>query len=112
MSVPPMETVLGLLAAIPAGVAIASGVKDGATKGICVALMVLGLVLAVSPVIDPIEDVVKAWRLAIPLALALGVLGIIGAVRIQNRIIGTLLVTSGVIAAAKAIGLIGGWAYY
>ncbi|MBA3687081.1 MAG: hypothetical protein H0W72_17820 [Planctomycetes bacterium] len=112
MKVPPMEMVLGLLLAVPAGIAIASGSKDALTKGVCYALVLLGGLLAVSPAIDPIERLLVSSEIVTRLfGLALGVLGVMGAVRVPNRVIGTLLVTSGVIVAAKANGLFGGWAF-
>jgi hypothetical protein len=109
---PPIEALLGALLAIPAAVAIASGAKDGLTKGLCWALVVLGTLLALAGPVDPIGDVLTSNDIVTRVfGIALGVLGVAAAVRVPNRIIGTLLVTSGVMAAMRVTGLLGGWSF-
>ncbi len=107
---PPLESVLGLLIAIPAGMAIVSGAKDGLTKGICYALVALGLMLFLAAPVEPIEDLLRSSRIITRLfGIAVGILGVMAGVRIPNRIIATLLVTAGVLVAARTNDLLGGW---
>ncbi len=109
---PPMESLLGLAVAVPAGIAIASGAKDRLTKGVCYALVVLGVVLFLAAPVEAVEDVIRSSRLVTQLfCLLIGVLCVIAAVRLPNRIIGTLLVSCGAVIAAKGTGLLGGWAF-
>lgn len=99
-------TVFGALQAIPTIMALAQGAKDGVTKGILIAGTATSLVLALSPYIDQIHDMMNG-NLLRAMAIACGILGILTLVRVPNRVLGTLAVVGGALAALWALNIIG-----
>lgn len=99
-------TVFGALQAIPTIMALAQGAKDGATKGILIAGTVTSLILALSPYIDQIGDMMNGNMIR-AMAVACGILGLLTLVRVPNRVLGTLAVVGGSLAALLALGIIG-----
>jgi hypothetical protein len=108
MSVP-LDTVLGATLAVSSLCALVSAPRDNFTKLMLVLAVALGLTLGLAPPIEAIESSVHG-TLARALAMAAAVIGIVIAVRVQNRAIGALAAGSGLVLAAKATGIVGGWA--
>lgn len=106
MSSIPLLTVFGALQAIPTIIALAQGAKDGATKGILMSGTVASLILALLPYIDQINDLMNG-NLIRAMAIGCGVLGLLTLVRVPNRVLGTLALVGGGLAALLALDIIG-----
>ena len=100
----PLDTVLCLLAGIPAGIAIVQG-KDGATRAWCGALLALTLAIGLRHWIGPLDNLLNPTTVK-SMAIASGVLSIICAVRAENQIYGTLMITGAVLLAVRALGIV------
>lgn len=100
-----LETVLCLIAAIPAGVCLAQA-KDGATKAWCGALLIATLIVGLRHYVGFIGDYVNGNALK-ALSVSAGVLAIMAAVRSANPILGTLMVTGGALLALLSLGIVG-----
>lgn len=101
----PLDTVLCLIAAVPAGICLAQA-KDGATKAWCGALLVATLVVGLRHYVGFIDQYVNGNALK-ALSVGSGVLAIIAAVRSGHAIYGTLMITGGVLLALLSLGVIG-----
>ncbi len=101
----PLDTVLCLLAAVPAGISLAQG-KDGATKAWCAGLLVVTLTIGLRHWIAPLDRLVDANVFKVA-ASAAAVIAIVCAVRIAHAIFGTLMVTGTVLLALLALGVVG-----
>ena len=100
----PLDTVLCLLAGIPAGIAIVQG-KDGATRAWCGGLLALTLAIGLRHWIAPLDHLLNPTALK-SMAIASGVLSIICAVRADSQIYGTLMITGAVLLAVRALGIV------
>ncbi len=102
----PLFTALGALQAIPSVIALASGAKDAGTKSVLIAGAVISTVLALERYVGPLHDLIggSAFRL---LALLAAGLGVATAMRVPNRVIGTLAVTAGCLLALVAWDVVG-----
>ena len=101
----PLDTVLCLIAAVPAGICLAQA-KDGATKAWCGALLIATLIVGLRHYVGFIDQYVNGNALK-ALSVGSGVLAIIAAVRAAHAILGTLMITGGVLLALLSLGLIG-----
>jgi len=101
----PLDTVLALIVAVPAGIAFAKA-TDRTTKVVCGVLLALAVVAALYKHVDAIRDLLNrnAWR---ALCGAILGVGIYAAVRLSHVLLGTLIVTGAALLAAIAFGLVG-----
>ena len=105
MSTLHLDTVLCLMAAIPAGICLAQA-KDGATKAWCGALLAVALIVGLRPYIGFIAHYINGDAVK-GLSVAVGVLAIIAAVRSSHAILGTVMICGGVLLALLSIGVVG-----
>ena len=101
----PLDTVLCLLAAGPAGICLAQG-KDGPTKAWCAALLVLAVVIGLSPFIDPFKDLLNRPYIYKGSAVAVAIVAIVCAVRIADGMFAALMVTGTLLLALLRLGLV------
>lgn len=105
----PLVTALGALQLVPTVIALSSGAKDGGTRAILITGAIAAGVVALFPYVGPLRDLLGGRGLALVATVA-AVVGVLTAVRNQNRIIGTLTATAGVLMALIAWGIVGdGW---
>jgi hypothetical protein len=106
MAILHIDTVLAAMQAVPATIAIAQG-KEPATRTLCGVLLAVALWLVLDHQWEVIENLTTA-TLHQALALAAAVLGVIVAVRIRQPVLGTLIITGGVLLAALALDVVRG----
>lgn len=102
----PLDTVLCLLAAVPAGICLAQG-KDGATKAWCAGLLVVTLAIGLRHWIAPLGHLVDA-NIYKGSTCAAAIIAIVCGVRIADGIFATLMITGTLLMALLSLGLIGG----
>lgn len=102
----PLVTALGVLQLVPSIVGLASGAKDPGTRAVLVAGAIVSALLALEPYVGFIDRLVDG-NVALILALLAAVLGVITAVRVPNRVIGTLTATAGCLLALRAWDVVG-----
>jgi hypothetical protein len=100
-----IDTVCAAIQAVPAVIAIVQG-NDGTTKALAGSLIAIAGWLGLRHEIGFIHDATSSTLYQI-LAVAGAALGIVLAVRLKERIAGTLIVTGGALLAAHALGLLG-----
>jgi hypothetical protein len=101
----PHATAFALLAGIPALVGLTRG-GDGATRGTLIALLIIVGVLGAAPYVGSIDDLLNG-NLVRALAVASLVLAVVGALRVKQPIIGTLIITATSLLTAWDLGLVG-----
>ncbi len=92
-----LDTVLAVLIAVPAIIALAQG-KDGATRAWCGFLLVLTVLVGARYWVDFLDRYITGGLLQ-GMAVAIVVLGVIVAVRAASQIYGTLMITAAVLLA-------------
>ncbi len=100
----PLITVLGGLLAVPCVIALTQG-NERATKAFAVAGALIGLWLGLHPYVDFIKEMTSGTLHQVLGILAL-VLAVIIAIRLKHQILGTLIITSGVLIAALSLGIV------
>jgi hypothetical protein len=100
-----IDTVCAAIQAVPAVIAIVQG-GDGTTKSLAGALIAVATWLGLRHEIGFIRDATSGTLYQI-LAVVGCALGIVLAVRLKERIAGTLIITGGALLAAHALSLIG-----
>ena len=106
MAILHIDAVLAAMQVVPATIAIAQG-KEAATRTLCGVLLAVALWLVLDHQWDVIENLTTKTLHQV-LALAAAVLGVIVAVRIRQPVLGTLIITGGVLLAALALGIVDG----
>ena len=101
----PLDTVLCLLAAVPAGICLAQG-KDGTTKAWCGALLAVTLAIGLRHWIAPLDRLVDP-TIYKGSACAAAILAIVCGMRIAHGIFATLMITGTLLLALLSMGLIG-----
>jgi hypothetical protein len=99
-----IDTVCAAIQAVPAVIAIVQGV-DGTTKSLAGSLIVVASWLGLRHEIGFLRDATSTTLYEI-LAVAGAALGVVLAVRLKERIAGTLIITGGVLLAAHALNLV------
>ncbi len=105
-----VDLVCASLICVPAVMALASGPKGVVTRGVLVALAVIGALLIAAIPIDELESLLERFHLVLILAIAAGALAIAAIIRLQNRVLGSLILVGGLMLAARAFEVLGGWA--
>ncbi|MBA3846000.1 MAG: hypothetical protein H0X45_05085 [Planctomycetes bacterium] len=105
-----VDLVCAGLIAVPAVMALASGPKDAVTRGVLIALAVIGALLIAAIPIDELESLLERFHLVLILAIAAGALAIAAVIRLPNRVLGSLILVGGLMLAARAFEVLGGWA--
>ncbi len=98
------------LIGVPAAIALASGPKDAVTRAILIALVAIAAVLIAAIPIEELEDLLQRFHLVLIFAIAAGALAIGAAIRLPNRVLGSLMLVGGLMLAARALEVLGGWA--
>ena len=102
----PLLTTLGALQLVPSIVGLASGAKDPGTRSVLIASAIVAAVIALEPYVGIIDRLVDG-NVALILGLVAAVLGVVIAVRVPNRVIGTLTATAGCLIAGVIWDVIG-----
>lgn len=100
--------VLGLIAAISAVVALVQEGKDRTVGLLAGAMAIVGVAVALSFHVSLVANLLPppySLQFRVVAALA-AVLGIVLVVRLRNRVVGTLLVTSSLLIAGRAFVLL------
>jgi len=100
-----LVTALGALQAIPSIYALAAGAKDSTTKAVLVAGAVVAALLGLEPLVGALHDLIGGSASRVLALIAAG-LGIATAVRVPDRIVGTLAATAGGLLALLAWGIV------
>jgi hypothetical protein len=109
MSIPALETVLGLTQVVIATIILMSG-KEARAKPLFAGLLLVALVVTLAPPIEAIENALNAVHLLQPLAIIDGALCLIAAYFIDKHRTGALLCAIGTLMLGHGLRLIGGWA--
>ncbi len=105
-----IDLVCAGLIGVPAVIALSSGPKDTVTRAILIALAVIAALLIAAIPIEELEDLLRRFHLVLILALAAGALAVGAIIRLPNRVLGSLMVVGGLMLAARALEVLGGWA--
>jgi hypothetical protein len=100
----PFITVFGGMLAVPCVIAATQG-GSKATQGFAAAGALIGTWLALYPHVGFLREITADTLLQVLAIMAL-VLGVVIAIRLKHAILGTLMITAGVLIAAQTLGIV------
>lgn len=103
-----LETCFGVIQAVAIIIALASGNKDPGTKTLCFFILALATLLALAPFVDLVGAYING-RVGSILMIADGILCVLAVIRLPHRVLATLVLSTGLLMAAHAVGALGSW---
>ena len=101
----PLTTVFAAMQAVPCIIALVQ-VKDATVRTVGALLLVVSAWLGLEPYLGFLRDITSGTLFQI-LAIVAAVLGVVVAVRLKQSVLGTLLISGGVLLALLALGVAG-----